>query len=189
MSEPTPLPLLIGEIFVDVTVTPRGIENKMRLGGITHAARGFWAIGVPFAAAVIVPEYLEKGAQDYLSKFGCAKFVVFGHVSGAPNVTLIFDPTEVDDQEYETLLRDEKVVELSRGINSEEFAEFVDALVFPGMYDLAAICRLLPTSLNSISMWPMTSKASLNYVDWVGQSTPSSYRRHPSSLKVQVPQG
>ena len=147
MNERTCLPLLIGEIFIDVTITPRGMENKMRMGGITHAARGFWALGVPFATAVIVPKYLEKIAQDYLAKFGCEKFLVLGHVSGAPNITLIFDPTEVDDQEYETLLRDEKVVELSGDVNPRDFAEFTDALVFPGTYELSAICGLMPTSL------------------------------------------
>src|SRR5579872_2429326 len=92
------LPLLIGEVFVDVTITPPGLENKMRLGGITHAARGFWSLGVPFAAAVIVPQYLEKSARHYLSRLGCVRFIVLGNVSGAPNVTLIFDATEVDDQ-------------------------------------------------------------------------------------------
>lgn len=147
MNERPALPLLIGEIFVDVTVAARGAENKMRLGGIVHAARGFWALGVPFAAAVFVPRYLEKSAQRYLAEFGCKKFVVLGEVSGAPNVTLIFDPTEVDDQEYETLLRDEKAIELNKEIGPKEFIEFSDALVFPGTYELSAVCKLLPAHL------------------------------------------
>lgn len=33
-------PLLMGEIFVDFTLTDQGKENKLRLGGVTHAARG-----------------------------------------------------------------------------------------------------------------------------------------------------
>lgn len=147
MNERPALPLLVGEIFVDVTVTARGVENKMRLGGIVHAARGFWALGVPFAAAVFLPKYLERSAQRYLAELGCQKFIVFGEVSGAPNVMLIFDPTEVDDQEYETLLRDEKIVKLTEGISTKEFVEFADALVFPGTYELSAVCELLPTSL------------------------------------------
>jgi len=146
MSE-TPLPLLVGEIFVDVTITPPGEENKLRLGGIAHAARGFWAQGVSFAAAVVVPEYLEKSAEDYLSKFGCKKCITLGHVSGAPNVILIFDATEVDDQNYETLLREEKTITLSKEIDANELAEFTDALIFPGSYDLAAVCDRLPASL------------------------------------------
>src|SRR4029077_11438621 len=89
-------PLLVGEVSVDVTVAPRGAENKVRLGGIAHAARAFWALDQPFAAGVIVPQYLENAAKSYLSACGCAKLVILASVSAAPNVTLIFDPTEVD---------------------------------------------------------------------------------------------
>ena len=42
---------LNGEVFVDFTATPQGAENKLRLGGIAHAARGFWALGAIFRAA------------------------------------------------------------------------------------------------------------------------------------------
>ena len=141
-------PLLVGEVSVDVTVAPRGAENKVRLGGIAHAARAFWALDQPFAAGVIVPKYLENAAKSYLSACGCAKFVVLASVSAAPNVTLIFDPTEVDDQGYDTLLRDEKVVEMAAGIGPSQFSDFADALVFPGTYDLASICAQFPTSIN-----------------------------------------
>lgn len=79
MSAREPSILLVGEVFVDVTITPRGEENRLRLGGIAHAARGLWADGTPFAAALVVPEYLEKSAIDYLSKFGCQKCFVLGH--------------------------------------------------------------------------------------------------------------
>jgi nucleoside 2-deoxyribosyltransferase/sugar/nucleoside kinase (ribokinase family) len=141
-------PLLVGEVSVDVTVAPRGAENKVRLGGIAHAARAFWALDQPFAAGVIVPKYLKNAAKSYLSACGCAKFVVLASVSAAPNVTLIFDPTEVDDQGYDTLLRDEKVVEMAAGIGPSQFSDFADALVFPGTYDLASICAQFPTSIN-----------------------------------------
>ena len=43
MTDSEPVPLLVGEIFVDFMVTAPGTENKLRLGGIAHAARGFWA--------------------------------------------------------------------------------------------------------------------------------------------------
>ena len=48
-------PSLVGEVFVDFTITPPGTENKLRLGGVAHAARGFWAIGQTFRAAVVTP--------------------------------------------------------------------------------------------------------------------------------------
>lgn len=105
-------PLLVGEVFLDFTITGQGTENKLRLGGISHAARGFWALGAAFRAAVILPEYLVDLARHYFESLGCVEFHVLGTVRGAPNVTLIFDPTEVADQEYDTLLRDEKSVVL-----------------------------------------------------------------------------
>ena len=143
MTSQRPTPLLVGEIFVDVTITHRGQENKLRFGGVAHAARGFWALGQPFAAAVFLPNYLEKSARDYLTAFGCVKFTVLGYVTGAPNVTLIFDPTEVDDQGYETLLRDEKTIgELTA--TSEDFLNIEDVLIFPGTYDLASVYKLIP---------------------------------------------
>jgi nucleoside 2-deoxyribosyltransferase len=131
----------MGEVSVDVTITPRGSDNKLRLGGIAHAARGLWAIKQPYAVAAFLPNYLEASARKYLGRFDCQQFTVMGHISGAPNVTLIFDPTEVDDQEYDDLLRDNKTVEPA--FVSNELHRFSDALIFPGAYDLASACKLL----------------------------------------------
>jgi nucleoside 2-deoxyribosyltransferase/sugar/nucleoside kinase (ribokinase family) len=144
MSDAEPVPLLVGEIFVDFTVTEPGAENKLRLGGIAHAARGFWALNAPFSAAVILPDYLEGLARNYLRALGCVDFYVMGHVRGAPNVTVILDATEVADQEYETLLREEKTVELF----PVDFAGMAcrDILIFPGSYDLPTICSALPSA-------------------------------------------
>jgi nucleoside 2-deoxyribosyltransferase len=147
MSDHIPPLLLVGEIYVDVTLTPPGEENKLRLGGVAHAARGLWAAGRRFAVAAFVPEYLVRSAQDYLAKFGCERFVVLGLIDGAPNVILIFDPKEVDDQKYETLLRDEKTVSTNASVSASDFLGFSDALVFPGKFDLAAVCSLFPSSL------------------------------------------
>jgi nucleoside 2-deoxyribosyltransferase len=139
-----PIPLLVGEIFVDFTLTEPGKENKLRLGGVAHAARGFWALDVPYSAAVILPHYLEEIARKYFKAFGCADFHVLGEVMGAPNVTIIRDATEVADQEYDTLLREEKTVELS-GLDLSNEA-FEDILVFPGSFDLVEVCKSLPST-------------------------------------------
>src|SRR6185437_15097254 len=112
MSIAETIPALIGEIFGDFTVTAPGNENKLRLGGVAHAARGFWALDVPFSAAIILPEYLEDTARRYLKALGCVDVRIVGRVRGAPNVTALFDEIELADQGYETLLRDEKTVEL-----------------------------------------------------------------------------
>lgn len=143
MTEPTFYPLLVGELLVDVTITGAGQENKLRLGGIAHAARGFWAAGVPFAIATFVPSYLEQSARDYLTSFGCNSFNVLGHVNGAPNVILIFDAIEVADQGYEALLRDQKSVAPQPNPATIPDA-CTDALIFPGSYDLAAACAHIP---------------------------------------------
>ncbi len=142
MTAATRLPLLLGEVFIDYTITPPGTENKLRLGGVAHAARGFWALGQAFRAAVIIPSYLEKVTRDYFAKLGCVELLVFGIVTGAPNLTLIFDATEVADQEYDTLLREEKAVQLidiSMALKNTD-----DVLIFPGAFRLADACAMLP---------------------------------------------
>jgi len=144
MSNKKSIPLLVGEIIVDFTLTRPGRENKLRLGGVAHAARGFWALDTPFSAAVILPSYLEDSARKYFRALGCVDFYVLGQVTGAPNVTVISDPTEVADQGYETLLRDEKGIELiERDLSNELYG---DILIFPGSYDLEKVCQMLPSS-------------------------------------------
>jgi nucleoside 2-deoxyribosyltransferase len=142
MSNAERIPLLVGEVFVDFTITRPGIENKLRLGGVTHAARGFWALQAPFRAAVILPEYLEDLARGYFEQLGCEDFQILGVVSGAPNVTVILDATEVANQGYETLLREEKTVRLSS--TQIKASDVGDILLFPGSYSLTEVCSLLP---------------------------------------------
>ena len=138
-------PLLVGEVFVDFTVTEQGAESTLRLGGIAHAARGFWAVGAAFRAAAVLPEYLVDLTRNYFDSLGCVEFQVLGTVRGAPNVTAIFDATELSDQRYETLLRDEKSVSLREA--PLEGSAGGDALVFPGTYDLERVCALLPLEI------------------------------------------
>lgn len=138
-----PVPLLVGEISVDVTVTPHGQEQKLRLGGIAHAARGFWASGKPFAVAAVVPHFLEDSAKRYFASFGCSDFCTIGYITGAPNVTLVFDPTEAADQEYDALLRDEKSVALCPQDATAIAQNYTDILIFPGSFDLGQVCNLL----------------------------------------------
>jgi nucleoside 2-deoxyribosyltransferase len=142
MTAATRVPLLVGEVFVDFTITARGTESKLRLGGVAHAARGFWALGQSFGAAVVIPSYLEKLTRDYFATLGCAELIILGVVTGAPNITLIFDATEVADQEYDTPLRDEKTVQLNDVSTALKHAE--EVLIFPGTFSLADVCAMLP---------------------------------------------
>lgn len=144
MTATAGVPFLIGEVFVDFTITPRGRENKLRLGGVAHAARGFWALGQTFRAAVITPSYLEQLTRDYFATLGCTELIVLGIVTGAPNFTLIFDATEVSDQEYDTPLRDEKRVKLIDISAILMHAEQV--LIFPGSFSLVDVCAMLPVN-------------------------------------------
>jgi nucleoside 2-deoxyribosyltransferase len=138
------VPLLVGEIFVDYTLTTPGKENKLRLGGIVHAARGFWAFNAPFSVAAVLPSYLEDLAREYLLSLGCVSFHILGEVRGAPNLTVIHDATEVADQEYDTILRDDKFVKLSTLDLTNEI--YRDILIFPGSYDLLDACKALPVA-------------------------------------------
>jgi hypothetical protein len=98
--------------------------------------------------AAILPSYLEQSATAYFGKLGCQQFSVIAHVEAAPNVILIADATEVDDQGYETLLRDEKKVVPAGTAKShrQTFTGVRDVLIFPGAFELGAVCRLLPRS-------------------------------------------
>ena len=136
--------LVVGEIFVDFTVTPTGIENKLRLGGVTHAARGLWSTGTPYAVAAVCPEYLRDSAESYLDAFGCAEFIHLGQVLGAPNVMVIGDPIEVGDQGYEELLREEKAILLNAV--ASQLSAYQDILIFPGSYDLHKMHQMLPNT-------------------------------------------
>lgn len=134
--------LVVGEIIVDFTLTPTSSENKLRLGGIAHAARGLWAIGVSFSVAAVCPRYLRDIARSYLESYGCVEFIHLGEVFGAPNVMVIGDPIEVGNQGYDNLLREEKTVTLNDV--SEVLSKYNNVLIFPGAFDLSQVHQMLP---------------------------------------------
>lgn len=140
MSEVSPL-LLVGEIMVDFTTAKPGVECKLRLGGVAHAARGLWACGLPYAVAAICPSYLVDQARDYLTVHGCKDFVWLGEITGSPNVMVIGDATEVSDQGYEDLLRGEKSVKIFDV--STALSSYSEVLIFPGAYSLTEVRRFV----------------------------------------------
>lgn len=133
--------LLIGEIYVDFTLPKAGSNSKLRLGGVVHAARGLWAIDAKFAVAAVCPGYLVDQARTYLQDLGCSEFIWLAEVKGSPNVMAIGDPTELADQAYEDLLREDKSVEFLP--ESVRLKEFKSCLILPGKYDLAVLPSLL----------------------------------------------
>lgn len=140
MSEISPL-LLVGEIIVDFTAAKPGVECKLRLGGVAHAARGLWASGLQYAVAALCPSYLVDQARDYLTAHGCMDFVWLGEITGSPNVMVIGDATEVSDQGYEDLLRGEKSVKIFDV--GTALSSYSDVLIFPGTYSLAEVKRFV----------------------------------------------
>ena len=133
--------LLVGEIYVDFNLPKAGADSKLRLGGIVHAARGLWAIETNFAVAAVCPSYLVYQARAYLERLGCSEFIWLAEVKGAPNVLGIGDPTELADQAYQDILRDEKSVEYFSDV--ADLKKFKSCLIFPGKYDLAVLKTLL----------------------------------------------
>jgi nucleoside 2-deoxyribosyltransferase len=127
--------------MVDFTTAKPGVECKLRLGGVAHAARGLWACGLPYVVAAICPSYLVDQARDYLTVHGCKDFVWLGEITGSPNVMVIGDATEVSDQGYEDLLRGEKsfkIFDVGTALSS-----YSEVLIFPGAYSLTEVRRFV----------------------------------------------
>lgn len=133
--------LLIGEVYVDFTLPSPNSQSKLRLGGIVHAARGLWAIDARFAVAAVCPAYLVDQTRAYLESLGCVEFIWLAEVSGAPNLMAIGDPTELADQAYQDILRDEKSVKYRD--DSSNLGNFASCLIFPGRFDLTNLAALL----------------------------------------------
>lgn len=143
MSALVPL-LVVGEVIVDFTTARPGAECKLRLGGIVHAARGLWASGIPYSVAAVCPRYIVQQARDFLMAHGCSEFIWLGEVTGSPNVMVIGDATEVSDQGYEDLLREEKSVEILEV--GTALVRYTEVLVFPGSFHLSEIASFFDES-------------------------------------------
>jgi nucleoside 2-deoxyribosyltransferase len=129
--------LIAGEVVVDFTLPFNGAECKLRLGGITHAARGLWAAGQAYAIAAFCPQYLRVDAAKYFTQHGCQEIIWLGDVVGAPNVIVIGDPTEVSHQGYEDLLREVKKIVPEEP--APDLAQYKNIVVFPGAFDIGSL--------------------------------------------------
>lgn len=99
--------VLVGEVVVDVTLPTATDQTKLRMGGVMHAARALWAIGVRYDIAYFCPAYLDGAVSKFARAHGARRAVKIGNVAGAPNVMLIGEAKEAGAQGYEHLLRDE----------------------------------------------------------------------------------
>lgn len=130
---------LVGDILTDVTLPSLSRkEYKMRLGGIVHAARGLWAMGVEYAVAYFAPEYLDSQIELYLPKIGCRKIHKIGNVTGCPYTMLIHEVKEIGNQGYEFLYRD--CIEIEYYAEEiKHLADYGELMCISGNYNIDAI--------------------------------------------------
>tara|TARA_Y100001949_G_scaffold175751_1_gene186422 strand:+ start:121 stop:1431 length:1311 start_codon:yes stop_codon:yes gene_type:complete len=127
---------ILGDVVIDVTQFSSANETKMRLGGIAHAARGFWSLNCDYNVLYMAPEYLDQSIKDYLSKHGAIRVDKIGNVVGAPYVFLIKEEKEIGDQGYEFLLRDNISI---RYLSPDSQLILDDLLIISGNYDMNKI--------------------------------------------------
>ena len=135
--------LIIGEVYVDVHLdTPSQLS---RLGGIFHSVRAMAALKRPYAIAAITPEYLEKDIIDYAGKLDANEFSIVGNINRSPNVMLINEPTEANNQGYNDILvnQAEPEVRLQDIINLIDSFKPTDLLIYPGKYDFLAVLDII----------------------------------------------
>jgi nucleoside 2-deoxyribosyltransferase len=131
---------LLGDIVLDVSRASE--DTELRLGGIVHAARALWALGIDYDIAYFCPAYLDEHVIDYLSKHGAKNLFNLGKVSGAPYVFLIGEEKEAGDQGYDFLLRDEIKIDYDKKcISKWSKRSYNNLLAITGNYDLKEILK------------------------------------------------
>ncbi|MDP1622740.1 MAG: nucleoside 2-deoxyribosyltransferase [Bacteroidales bacterium] len=129
---------LVGDILVDVTLKNIASPYKLRLGGIVHAARGLWALGVNYSVGYFAPEYLDHEINRYLTKHGCSEIIKLGNITGSPYVFLIEEVKEAGNQGYEFLLREALAIEYySDSWDTLQKKNFSDLFFISGNYSLS----------------------------------------------------
>ena len=137
---------LVGDILNDVTLASAETKLKMRLGGIVHAARGLWAMGVDYAIAYFAPSYLDSHIENYLRHFGCKQILKLGNVTNCPYTMLISEVKEIGDQGYEFLLRDDIYIDYDEQAISE-LNSFEDLMIISGSYNLSKIVSIISSDV------------------------------------------
>lgn len=136
--------ILIGDIVVDVTLKTQNHNLKLRMGGIIHAARGLWALNIPYDIGYFAPSYLDEQIKNYLNDIGCSEIFKLGDVVGAPYLFLIQEAKEVGNQGYEFLLRDMiQINYLTEGLEKINNNKYEDCILISGNYDQTKIIASL----------------------------------------------
>lgn len=145
-SQSTPSILLIGQVLVDVTLSGETTEpNKLRFGGVVHAARALWALGCQYGVAYVAPTYLEAQLTNFIIAHNAIEAKRIGTIDGSPSVVVIRKPKEYGPQQYEYLLRDESisVLDLHQLEEVLKSRAWTHVLLFPGGFDLEETLTIL----------------------------------------------
>lgn len=137
--------LVIGEIFIDTHLDILHKQTPLvRLGGIFHAARAFYACDSKYSIAYYAPLYLERDVETFAFELGAQHSFKLGNIDHSPNVLLISDSTESGFQGYCNIVKDQAVYYPPENI--EEIISIVqptDVLLFPGRFDNLLILNAL----------------------------------------------
>lgn len=129
---------LVGDILTDVTIATSSTQCKMRLGGIVHAARGLWALGIDYSVAYFAPSYLDIHINEYLQKIGCSAIHKIGTVIDCPYTMLISEPKEIGNQGYEFLYHDSISIEYDWE-EATQLAEYDVLMLISGNYNMELV--------------------------------------------------
>lgn len=135
---------IIGDILVDISLKSQEDPLKMRLGGIVHAARCLWALGLDYSVGYFAPSYLDSHIEEYLmSRMGCGGLCKLGEVMDSPYTMLINEVKEVGDQGYEFILRDQITI-VYKEEAFKELMQHDDIFLIYGNYDFRKVITSLP---------------------------------------------
>lgn len=136
---------IVGDILIDITLKTDKNPLKMRLGGIVHAARGLWAMGVEYSIGYFAPSYMDKHITKFLSQLGCSEIIKIGNVENCPYTMIIEEVKEIGDQGYEFILRDDIEINYN-DIELQKLNQFDDIFLISGNYEYSKVASNIPHS-------------------------------------------
>ncbi|QRM90326.1 hypothetical protein FG167_14135 [Lacinutrix sp. WUR7] len=131
---------ILGDIVTDITLPQNGNDIKIRLGGITHSARGLWAINVNYDTCFIAPSYLSKEINKFYNHHNANEIHQLGIVNGAPYIFLIGSVKETGNQLYDFILRDQIEIEYNDK-NLKKINGYNELLITSGNFNLNLILK------------------------------------------------
>lgn len=134
--------LLIGDVLTDISLGHNKSEDKMRLGGIIHAARALWALGIEYGVAYFAPKYMDDHIIKGLKEYKCKEIIKLGDVIDNPYIILIKEAREVGNQGYDFLCRDSTNIKYKED-SLNKIKEFEKILIISGNFDLNIISNYI----------------------------------------------